>query len=106
MKTETDVTAGTQGLIESMETCEKPKHLSIARALTSVSADGSVIMEVMNTGAQPIILYPGSKLACFVSDHHIMVVGNGKQTVISDPATTIEDVDLSASSLTDEQANS
>ena len=106
VKAKTDVTlAGTQGLIESMETCGKPKHLSVARALSSVSADGSVIMEVMNTGAQPIILYTGTKLARFVSDHHIMVVGNGKQTVTSDPATTIDEVDLSASGLTNEQAN-
>ena len=106
VKAKTDVTlAGTQGLIESIEARGKPKHLSIARALTSVSADGSVIMEVMNTGAQPIILHTGTKLACLVSDHHIMVVGNGKQTVTSDPATTIDDVDLSASSLTSEQTN-
>ena len=106
VKDKTDVTlAGTHGLIESIEARGKPKHLSIARALTSVSADGSVIMEVMNPGAQPIILHTGTKLACLVSDHHIMVVGNGKQTVTSDPATTIDDVDLSASSLTSEQTN-
>ena len=60
----------------------------------------------MNTGTQPIILYPGSKLAgCFVSDHHIIVVGNGKQIVISDPTTTMEDVGLSAFTLNSEQAN-
>ena len=106
MKAKTDATlAGTQELIESIETCGKPKHLSVACALSSVSADGSVIMEVMNTEAQPMTLYTGTKLACFVSDHHIMVVGNGKHTVISHPATTIDDVDLSASNLTSEQAN-
>ena len=45
VKTETDATlAGTQGLIESTETCGKPKHLGVAHTLSSVSADGSVIM--------------------------------------------------------------
>ena len=44
-------------------------------------------------------------MACFDTDHHIMVVGNWKQTVICDLATTTDDVDLSASSLTSEPAN-
>ena len=95
--------AGTQGLIEAVSTCVIPKHLSVAHALTSVSADGFVIMEVTNAGAQPITLHQGTKLARIGPEHHIMVVGNGKQTVIGDPATTSSEMNLSGSSLTSEQ---
>ena len=97
--------AGTQELLDATSTCAIPKHLSIhvARALTSVSANGCIVMEVMNAGAQPITLHSGTKLACFVSEHHKMVVGNGKKTVFSDPVTTSDEITLDDSTLTSEQ---
>ena len=54
-----------EGLVESLQESSKPKNVLIARSLTNISPDGSIVLQAGNVGPQPVKLYRNLKLETF-----------------------------------------
>ena len=68
------VASGQEGLVEPLEHGSLPKHLLIARTLTSVGQNGAVILQVTNNSPSPITIYKGSKLGKFIPREYICLL--------------------------------
>ena len=61
-------------LVEPDDKLTNPKHLLVARSLSVVGSDNTVVLQVMNTSSSSITLHQGSRIASWVAKHNIMVV--------------------------------
>ena len=59
----------TEGLVEPLELSSQPKNVLIARSLTTINSNGSVVLQVANVGSRPVKLYRNMKLGTFTPRH-------------------------------------
>ena len=67
-----------------------PTNLCIARTLTPVRSGKEVILQVMNVSPTPVTIYKGMKLGEAIPRHHVLMVNDRENKVVSVPMSQLQ----------------
>ena len=88
-----------EGLVEPLETTRLPKHLLIARTLTTVGPHQEVSLQITNSSPSPTTIHKGCKLGRFTPYDHICLLGDTEDTAPKSHSTSPPNVDLEPTDL-------
>ena len=85
---QTNFTGGGTGLVEPADKGQ-PKHLLIGRALSQITSEGEVLVQVVNVSPEPVKIHQGTKLGMFTPSQAILTETEESPIDCTGPVTTL-----------------